>query len=421
MTEQYQPCNINYTCCDEDPSSSALARAYTTSYPVIAGLTEDLSESQIMRSAQSRGDIDALRNLETSYDRVSWSVGVMSESGPETFLDVPQLSNMGDLISVLNEYVTFSDGTADQTIALRSFDTVNSGGKKIFKVFGKNQAFSKLRGRYWGSEVFVNASVDFPARNEALAALWFAAFGFPFGVAPESWSPDDLACFWMGSNRKRYYRVPPIPSALSFSVTGNGRHCRNPDSSVPLSPGDSFFEYEGSRQYAVFDREGLFIETVGWTRMISYAYPSLNIGNSHLIGIPMTDGTRFGMYLKPMGIDQICTEYFDPSSYRLEAVGSFQNDSQRRIRVLSDPLLPPNPLLDLSGPFDAGQWMPVAASVLGRANLGSTAYAPGDIGFQLRNLETGQVSALSSARVNWQLQRRGKPLAARVANAVDSF
>lgn len=398
----------------------ASARTYTTAYPVIQGQTTEISMQAVLDSIESRGDVDSIRNFTGNYDRILWDIDVLDGSGIVDSMNGMRIASMNELLTTLSNCVTFQGGTAQQTVALRGYDVTNAGGKRIFKVFGKNQAFARLRGRYWGSEVVVNAGITFPDRNVALDTLWQDAFTASFGKPPATWGANDLACFWMGSNRVRYYRIPPPGANLFFPDATNNRHARNDAATVPITLSSSYNE-SGQRRYMVFDKDGNFLRTVGWDEMITFAYPSLMQGNSHVLGIPMVNGVQRSMYLKPMGIDQICTEYFDPALYRLEAVGSFSDNSERRLRGVSSPLLPPSPERDLSGPFDSSQWMPVAAAPISRVNMGSSAYAPGSIAFQLRELSSNTVSPLSSARIDWVIKRRGKPVAAMVVNAVGSL
>lgn len=417
MTEQYLPCNINYDC--GGGAAGSATTTYGVSYPAQQDVTPfPVNETSILESVARRGNVDSAQNLAQSYNKTRFEVQIVRDdeivnsSADHTFPDLLALCDF------INNSISGSGGTADATVVLRAYDVVNPS-IRLQKIFGRNTAFSKIRSRYWGSRVFVeDTGVSFPGRNEGLAAVYQELFGDAFPVAANAWGAGELACFWMPSNRRRFYWG--TGTDFGMSVTGDtGRFMVSGGAAVPVPPSPApatGFSNAGRRAYVVFDKQGGYITTWGTTFAISSAFTAMQNGWSVLYaaGMEGPSGER-SVFLKPLGIDQIRTQYFDPSVYRLEAVGSFNNDTQRRIRV-------PTPEgdvdvgRDLSATYTIDEWFNVAFANLGK--VGGTSLEPGKVGFQLRHLQTNTVSPISPAQVQWRFRRRGVPLGAIVVNAV---
>lgn len=417
MTEQYLPCNINYDCGGGASGSSITT--YGVSYPAQQDVTPfPVSETSILESVARRGNVDSAQNLVQSYNLTRFEVlivrddQVVSTSADHVF---PDLFALCDFI---NANVSGSGGTVDATVVLRAYDVVNPS-IRLQKVFGRNTAFSKLRSRYWGTRVFVeDTGASFPGRNDGLAAVYQELFGPAFPVAPNAWTTSELACFWMPSNRRRFYWG--TGTNFGLSVTGDtGRFMLSGGSAVPVPPSPAIptgFSNGGRRAYVVFDKQGNYITTWGPTFAISSAFTAMQNGWSVLYaaGMEGASGER-AVFLKPLGIDQVRTQYFDPSVYRLEAVGSFKNDTQRRIRVPA-PQGAAEVERDLSAVYTIDEWFNVAFANLGKVS--GTSLSPGKVGFQLRDLQTNTVSPICPAQVQWRFRRRGVPLGAIIVNDV---
>lgn len=419
MTEQYLPCNINYSC-GGDGGSGFSAETYGVSYPVQEGVTSyPVTEGAILESVSRRGDIDSMSHLDEHYDMVRFRVEVVSGGEMQVVGEDLSFPDRASLANYINGIVgNDGSGNANASVILRAYDVIDSS-IRLQKVFGRNTAFSKLRSRYWGSRVFVeDTGADFPDRNNGLAMVYQELFGEAFPVNIDGWTAAELACFWMPSNRRRFYWG--TGNFFGLSVTGDsGRFMVSGGAAVPvpLSPAQpTGFSNGGRRAYLVYSKQGTFLAVWGTTISIASAFTAVQNGYSVLYaaGMETASGER-AVFLKPLGIDQIRSQYFDPEQYRLEAVGSFAKNSERRVRVLSPEDLP-DVDRDLSGTFTIDQWINAAFPVMGKVS--GTSISPGRVGFRLRNLETNTVSPISPAQIEWRFRRRGVPLGAIVVNGI---
>lgn len=142
-------------------------------------------------------------------------------------------------------------------------------------------------------------------------------------------------------------------------------------------------------------------------------------GSSVLLCYPLvsSDGKFWSVYLKPVGVDQVFFNQFADDLYRVEAVGTQRNDKRPRLK----PLLPAriSPTHRSAGQVSIHEFISVAFQQTTPTTKSMHSHTSGSVRFQLRDIETGKVSPLSSATLTTIARKRGRPISWLVKNKSD--
>lgn len=120
---------------------------------------------------------------------------------------------------------------------------------------------------------------------------------------------------------------------------------------------------------------------------------------------------EYSLYLKPVGVDQVYFDSFDDVKYRLEAVATGRNDLRSNVIVM--PTNVQMPEYRTTNPFDMS-FFRLGSRVQNTYHPGRHSVTTGAARFQLRDLITGLVSPLSSARLRTVERQRCLPFAIKV-------
>jgi len=347
------------------------------------------------------------------YTRSRWRIVV----GDGQVYDPLSFSTLAEVVAWVNDNVPNNGGNFTAGARLFCYDAVDESIHPLSIVFGRNANMARLKSRYWSPGV-QNAVTERPwsdeGGDEALNELWTELFGAPLAALP--WTDNERRCFWLSRNMKRLYDMPNRSALAAAPIPGSGnRHMQQYESGDRVPAGGAGFSWSDSATefaYVVVSPAGAYQERLDAWSAMSQIPRCLSTGASILAGIPLESslGDR-AVLVKPVGIDQVYFEYVDQSLYRLEFVAGSDRDLTRRMRVLSPEFSTPG---QYTGPCTIDQWW----DAVSRATTSYHGHGPG-LGtgaFQLRDLSTNRVSALSAAQVKWLRRYRGRPLACVVGN-----
>lgn len=399
-------------------ASSMQRRTYGSVVGVFdSTVTTPMDIPKLMDTGRKRGNIDLL-NFISSYSRCLWDVDVAQGASVTRYAGLT-FTSLNDIVDWINANVTSSGGQFNQSATFHCYDLVDDSIPPVDKIYGKNAVMSRMRGngRYWSPVLKTPATSSWNNQPGFLENLWTTTWnGVPMGPSP--FTDAEMACFWFSQNRRRMYQISG-PGLIVEVSAPNGRNmlrvgdgARVPATATNWSPASS----------AISQLTYGYVNASGASWSFSDAYSAMRDipaellnGSSVILAQPLVDGSgNRSIFLKPVGIDQIFTDYFDEAQYQLEAVASWMNDGYRKVRPLSSPWTG-SPTANSCGPFLSAEWMPPSVSN-GHANLTGHTTRPGRIDFQLRDLITNRVSVLAQGAVHWMYRRRYLPLAAIVKN-----
>lgn len=367
--------------------------------------------TSLLANAQKRGHLDLFSSI-TSYADCLWDVEVSQGSTNTTHTGLT-FSNRNEIVDWINANVTTFGGRFNQTATFHAYDIVNGSIVPVDKIYGKNTIMSRMRGngRYWSPIRKTAATSSWSEQPGFLESLWTSVWGVPMGPSP--FTDAEMACFWYSQNRQRMYQIGVAPAVRV--QTANGRNMLRVGDGARVSATLTTWAVTGTPKYGIVDAAGTSWEFASLGGSFKDIPDALMGGRSVVYAQPLGDGAgNRAILLKPVGIDQIFTDFFDDTQFRLESVASWMNDGYRKIRTLT-PVWTGSALANSCGPFRSSGWMPSAISGGTESMTGHT-MRPGQINFQLRNLITNQVSELSQGSVFWLHRKRRLPLAALVRN-----
>lgn len=390
-------------------SGSLGRRTYGNVFVVWSGFNAPLTVNALVSETSiKRGNVDLIRNVE-KYSRCQWRMEFIDSTPPVVFDDL-SFGSQQDIVDWVNANVPQAGGFFTESCHLAAYDQIDGDLPPIFKVMGKNRTFSRWRNffRYWSSGQVVNTT------PQLLQDLWTFIYGAPLPTPVGSWT-DEYGLFWTPQNHKRLYQLPALGFTLGLQGGPGQRRMRLPDDSIsPATTGEWTTDPGFSPGYVASDATQNTSDLFDAASAERHLALNLAQGNSIVIGYPMTDGLgNRALYLKPVGIDTFHTNWYDPSQYRLEAVGAYARDGHIRIHPLTSPQSTPQASLNSGGLFSLSEVM-TSVAFSNSSNL--RGQKPGPVAFQLRDLMTNRVSALAHPRIQWDYKKRFRPLAAIVRN-----
>jgi len=337
--------------------------------------------------------------------------------GNGTEYDGLTFADTAAVIAWVNANVPNSGGTFDTQCRLFCYDIVDNTLSPLSIVFGRNANWARLREHYWGdrhgaAEASFSDWISSGDGDTALYNLWDEMWGSPLAALP--WTDNERRCFWFPQNSKRTYDMPK-PQAANRIPGRSPRYCLESGTGNRVPAGaTNYFAWVGAASafgYVAVDKDGNYQDkSQGWTRGI----PGwLEDGWSVLVGYPLRHSAtgNTAVMLKPLGIDQVYTEYVDPATHRIEFVAGSNRDKTRSMRIMTPVFNTPG---QYSGPITIDQWWGACARNTGAYHTHSPGLGTG--AFRIRDLSTNYVSRLSTARVKWLRRVRGRPLACVIGN-----
>lgn len=355
--------------------------------------------------------MDLLESFDTVYFRCVVTLRIYDLS---TTLIAETTQRFGAFSEVL-DWVNATIGgpplpSFDHTVTMEVFDVVDGSITPPAKVYGKNRAWAGLIGRgargYWTPDVYscrlAEATVSaLPARTLLLSELWAAFYG---ATMPVVWTADEFSCAWVSPQRRLRYECPKFHPAfrLPGSTTGADRYQRDIVLGVTSAapPGSEFIWDAAAAEpiyYATLDSSGAFGDAFSITKSTSMIAQLVLHGHTVVVAYPMVntvDPNQKAIYIKPIGVDQVFFDNFDPSQYQLEVAGWNSRDKRPTVRTLSMAQFPGQ---RLTSPVSVASMSDVL--VPGAGNKRPRGQLVRGARFQFRSLLTNLVSPLSDAQI----------------------
>lgn len=337
-------------------------------------------------------------NLDEVYSLSRFDLVLTDGAGSRTEFPALSFGSRAALLAWLNANVP-NDGSAFTASAtMTAWDEVDSSVPLVSKVWGKNGALSRLRKNTLYKSPYPRGYVElnsWPDLDTFLSAAWDAVW--PGDPLP----PIDAsvrAAFWWAFNRRNLYEIEQ-----TFSVQPSiGRTARAGAGGV-FGPAVSSFSWSyhvsGDPAYGIVDSTtGAFVQAIPLSQFRRDNRKISNAGQSAVFLAPLQGGGgERVVWIKPVGIDQVYLSWFDPALYRAESLTTPNVDGKLEARVLTATKAPSS-ARDVSGAFTKDQWYKGQQI---RVSQSGHRHGPGHCHFYLRELATGKVSPLSSARVEY--------------------
>jgi len=337
-------------------------------------------------------------NLDEVYSLSRFDLVVATEEGSVTRYPGLSFASRVALLAWLNANVP-SDGSAFLASAtMTAWDEVDQSMPPVTKVWGKNGALSRLRKNDFyksPSRGYVELN-SWPDLDVFLAAAWEAVW--PGDPLPSPLTPDVRAAFWWAKNRRNLYEIEK-----SFGIQPSFGRTSRAGAGGPFGPTGTGFSWayqsSGDPAYGIVDSSGGgFVQVLPLSQFRRDNRKISDAGRSAVFLAPIQGGVNErAVWIKPVGIDQIYLSWFDPTLYRAEAIVTPNIDGKREARVLTASRSP-SVVRDASGAFTKDQWYRGQQISVSQ---GGHRHGPGRCHFYLRELATGKVSELSTARVEY--------------------
>lgn len=363
-----------------------------------------------------RGNQDVLRAW-SDYNLCRMELKYTSTG--EVFGPLSGFATVEDLAAFLAT-ITPNDGVVyTDSWDIRVWDEVDPTIPPLHKVRGLNAAFSRvLPGRNKGNrQIYTfNNTVDpnrrWPRAQYAFALneLWRRAWGNPLEDDPAAWTDDHFRCFWISRNWRRFYQLLPAEALRILPFQNSNRRGY-------LSPG--VFETSGPQEWFGQDIPGgtepvvIGITSAGdladvqalarVERRSGYFYANKY---SYMVGYPIQDpvsGAR-AIMLRPLGMDNLYTNYFDPTRYELCAlVHNADLDAHPLLAKISasDAERGFAPDVDQAGPWVRPTWGRKIRQISNPSRPSRDSRKLTRVRFFLRDLVTNKVSAYAQGEIRY--------------------
>ena len=394
------------------------------------------------------GNVELFRDFDAHYTRCQVTLRWAPEDGfgPYTREVTQTFSDRASLVAYVAANTTPQiDGTSAEYVVMEVFDIEDSLIVPPSKVYGQNRAYATMvrldpyGGRYHGYKTGSAAHTAGRAFSTpiaiALKRIW-DDLGYPNILPPAaSWGPDEFSLFWLSRNRMRRYDMPQFNGSSLQVPDGAGldRKVYNATTATitdraPVGFATGYNPGASQRvTYASINSAGSVtgINFVDSWRGLGVA---LGSGGSILVGYPLIrefapGEYEYSIFIKPVGVDTFSFEAFDPTRYRLEAVGVLRNDFRPKLRPLT--LSQPNGAEQAGGRTagfinsgDIARALGLQPVRFQQAYAGSHGYRSGSVRFQYRDLETNRVSGFSSAEIKPVWRQRARPFCLMVRNQI---
>jgi hypothetical protein len=366
--------------------------------------TSTITTSTILFDAMLAGAFDLVKNFDTHYSRCHVDLLIDNGfGGGEVFRTGMQFNSLSDLADTLNIILPKTGPIfSTRNIRMRVYDFIDDGIPGIHKITGNNYSFTKLlSGRNLGSRPqgtsgWVREDSPWANMQTYLSEIWTAVMSesFPLPLFPT----EAYQLFWVpSSGHKRM--VLPAYRGLKINPPQNLRRVWNGSATELASTSSSLFTDQSLFNHAIVGSpfNGGPPTIVGKEK--SYSAHIMRMGGgSVMIAYPVVNlSSRRAVYLRPLGIDQIYTNIFDTTRYRLEAFSRFDANSNPNVRVVGDPVS--GVWHNSQGPYELMSWASGSARWEQRRMKESL---PSDVYLHLRDTVTNKVSRLSEQYMVWK-------------------
>lgn len=353
-----------------------------------------------VRKLSFRTNEDVWSSLDEAYSRCAF----VMRAGPAVATGL-SFQTRDAVVTWLNANAPQAGGVFTESVSMMAYDTLDHAITPPAKVWGKNGVMSRIRsGDSSGyksprSPCVVENNWSPRGGDELLIQAWQTVYG---EALPTPLTDSVRGAFWTPKIGCNMYQ---IRSRLGIDASA-GRFAQDTsDGSFQPQVDPALWDSSVSPWFfgIINNEDGSVVGIATRRDFTNNAYAIFRQNRSVVFIAPLsfTDPARRAVTIRPLGVDQIYTSYYDPAAYRLEALSCPTSDGQVRIRPLSSPLLGSSGR-DVSGPFMRGEWLPATSAP---AKGFKSRYGPGDVAFYLRDLATNRVSPLSAARVTWWLDR----------------
>lgn len=414
-------------------NAAPVTRSYGDTTILFPGSPPPFNASQALENSfRSGGHVDLISNFDAHYSQCLVRLRVVSSS-VLVASTTQRFSSLASIVSWVNANTPVSLGVFSATVFMTVYDEIDGNIQPPAKVYGKNRLWAGLVSRaprryYWQPRTrsceygSVGSTSVVQARADALNGIW--SILYPSSPLPPtaSWTSNEFGLFWITGNRRSRYDMPtfrPVGLAI-YPFGGSGRYFWNGSAALPVSGG--FYQYNSSANdtcaYGVFGPGApSFAYAFGSYGAFRFLGKSILSGMSAVVGYPLIgDSGELAVNIRPVGVDQWYFDSFDPSRYRLEAVGSTRHDQRPKLRNFPVTVFPDN---RTTGPVDASSFNECFGGTLYDRNRdpGRHSKSTGMVRFQYRDLDTGLVSPLSSPRIVPVARRRARPFSLIVVNS----
>lgn len=297
----------------------------------------------------------------------------------------------------------------DEEIDLRVYDIVDESIPIFSRAWGYNTMFMAMKGR--GRYKIKPATMHYgKGYQQLLFDMWTRAYGGLGGFSAANFSEqsEHRGLFWTASNYRNIYSMPKVDD--SETVRGPFSHAHGIADRHDYSVAGGLEQTTDSNYYinkvyfAYESSYGNHFTLVGSSHANVKRIRSTVLSNDGGKGVAFyslsntVDSNKKAILVKPMGIDIVWLDWFDPIVYDLEVVYFYTNKQQIYFRTI-DPSefwrsSPKNGVGLFKNVFMKG--IPMVG-----ANYRSSRYnAFPDIYFRLRKKSNGGVGRLSRSKVS---------------------
>lgn len=377
----------------------------------------------------SGGNVDLVNYFDSIYFRCQVYLRVLSNFGVVISEQTLTFANLAALVTWLNANVPNDGVSFTGDCMFRVFDRIDGAIEMPSKVYGKNRFFAGLTSKapgkhYWSprTKSCAYASLQVAAIQtlfqDTLLDMWNKIHGVGT-IQATPWGFNEFGSFWISNNKRRRFDMPGFSaSALSVQAANGDRSVQL--GGVTVAPGSPSWDFAGGIYYGSLRPGATSFTTFGQTAAFTELAQQILDGSSVVVGYGLRNvAGELAVMIKPVGIDQLYFDYFDPTQYQLEAVGRTRQFLHPRIRVLTPGVILASQRV--AGPVDATQFAQTFGATTTDENsgiVGRHSYTTGDVRFQLRRLSDGAVSPLTTVRVAPVIRKRARPWAMMVVDGV---
>jgi len=419
---------------DVTVQSGGLTRSYGDGTVVFDGSAVPATSATVAETMSvSGGNVDLTTLFDTVYFRCRVHLRVVDAGTNAVVLETTtSFASLADLVVWINANVPSFGGFFTATCMIRVFDTIDGSIEMPSKVYGKNRFWAGLTNRapgryYWSPKAYSCRYADSQSATartlfgRVLENMWTNIHGGGTIGPSATWTDAEFACFWINRNRRRRFDMPAFNSAaLSVTSAPAGERMVQVAGPSTQNPGVPPWNFSGTIWYGAIDSTATGFTTFSQQESFSTLARLILAGWSVVVGYGLVSGAgELAVLVRPVGIDQLWFDWYDDTSYQLEAVGRTRRDIHPRIRIIRPQQF--YALHRAAGPVDVTQFREsfgATAKDEGTGIIGRHGYTTGEVRFQIRRLSDNYVSPLTTARVSPTVRKRARPWALGVVDGV---
>jgi len=442
----YVPGAIGLTVCTDATLGAAqwqgaaqaatMRRSYGTGSLAFAGKPAPLTTVAARGNAErGGGNWQAIEQFDLYYNMCVMHLRVYDTNDVLIAETEQRFASLADVVAWVNANTPSAGGGFTANCQFEIHDEIDGTVDMPAKVYGKNRLWAGLTaktfGKYYHSPPAwscfdANGSNRRLHLANVLNNIWNYLYPTSPMPAPAAWTANEFGVFWLSRNRLRKYDMPGFVNSLAMPAPKPRRYARDIVTSTTALATVFMFNDAAAANlvgYSALLPNGTadtLPTAFGTFEAFSLLSKKIMGGYSVVLGYPLTDGAnKRSVLIKPIGMDQFYLDSFDPTKYRVEAVGVQRRDFHPRIAVLSGLSQAHNERS--TSVITGGNF----AEVFGYTNSqaqggipGRHGYRTGTVKFQYRDLATGHVGPVSTAAIKTVWRQRARPFALMVRNNV---